>query len=68
VSENANPKNYQGNADGGKKYQQDEDTEKNVSTDGDNRNGDENDGVGKEVGAEDDEKEKISRPSVANLI
>jgi hypothetical protein len=33
-----------------------------------NRNGDENNGGGEEVGAEDGEKEKIPRPSAANLI
>ncbi len=59
VNEDANPQNYQGNGDGGSKHQKDEDTEKNVSADGNNRNGDENDGGGEEVGAEDGKKEKI---------
>ena len=68
VNESANPQNYQGDGDGGNKYQKDEDTEKNVSLDGSNGNGDENDGGGEEVGAEDGKKEKFPRPSVANLI
>ncbi len=68
VNEDANPQNYQGYGDGGSKHQKDEDTEKNVSLDGSNGNGDENDGGGEEVGAEDGKKEKFPRPSVANLI
>jgi hypothetical protein len=68
VNENANPQYYEGNDDGGSKRQKDEDTEKNVSAVGNNRNGDENDGGGEEVGAENGKKEKNPRPSVANLI
>ncbi len=68
VNENANPQNYQGDGDGGIQYQKDEDSEKNVSADGNNGNRNEYDGSGEEVGAEDGEKEKNPRPSVANLI
>jgi hypothetical protein len=57
--ENAKPQNYQGDGDGGNKYQKDEDTERNDSADGNKGNGDENDGGGKEVLAEDGKKEKI---------
>ncbi len=61
-------KNYQGNSDGGIKHQKDENTEKYVSADGNSGNTDENDGGGEENGAEDGKKEKIPRPSGANLI